>query len=97
MTAAERTTAATVKAELGDHLQYHENKLDPKLHNHHVILFGEKGDNGLCSTAKDHEFRIGSLEKLGSKIDRLVITVIGGIIVEIFINWPKIMASLAVK
>ena len=49
----ERITAPTVMAKLESHLQRHDDKLDSKLHRHDVILFGEKGDGGLCSDVEE--------------------------------------------
>lgn len=80
---AARLYVRDVLAQLQNHLQRHEDKLDPKGHNHHVILFGEKGDGGLCATAKDHERRIMDIEKVKDEIGQVKWAVVIAILVQI--------------
>ena len=54
---AERITAPHVQKALDEHLQKHELKIDPKLHNLQVTIFGERGQGGLSDDiekVKDH-------------------------------------------
>ena len=63
--APERITAPLVLDKLDDHLQFHELKLNQKVHDHHVILFGEKGDDGICSDVKEIMKGFRTMERLG--------------------------------
>ena len=78
-----RITANKVMALLDDHLRVHENKIDPKTHNHHIILFGDRGDDGLCAESKEMGRRITNLEKTSDKIDKLFWAVIVAIVIQL--------------
>lgn len=80
---AERVYVKDVLGKLQNHLQRHEDKLDPKGHNHHTILFGENLDGGLCATAKDHERRIMDIEKVKDEIGQVKWAVIVAILVQV--------------
>ena len=43
-----RITAPLVNKKLDEHLQKHELKLDPKLHDVYHAVLGEQGKGGLC-------------------------------------------------
>jgi hypothetical protein len=45
---AERITAPHVQKALDEHLQKHELKIDPKLHDVYHAVLGEQGKGGLC-------------------------------------------------
>lgn len=87
----EKLTAPRVKNLLDDHLLVHEKNYDKTLNRHEVILFGEKGDNGLCSKSKDHETRIENLEKVGTKIDGLKWSIILWVVLQALTALPKII------
>ena len=74
---AEKLTANKVMAELKDHLQYHELKLNPKVHNHQEILFGEKGDDGMCADVKEIKRGYTTMKSIGVAI---LITLLGNMI-----------------
>ena len=75
--ASERITTPIVKGMVEDHLQFHENRLDPKLHNHQIILFGEKGDNGMCADVRDIKRGYATMKSIGVAI---LITLLGNIV-----------------
>ena len=85
----ERTTAPKVFSELCKHLDYHKNKLDPKLHNQNVILFGEKNDNGLVRSVREIE---GDMKDLQRRIDKYdenisrIIWLVGGTLIASILN-----------
>jgi len=89
--AAPRTTAPKVMAVLDDHLRLHDNKLDPKAHQHHVLLLGPDGDDGLCATVKDHEKRLSELEKTNDKIDRLTLAVVTAVVIQLIMAGIKLI------
>jgi hypothetical protein len=67
--------------EFGKHVQRHGELLDPKLLRHDIILFGEKGDNGLVRQID----RMGeSLDKIESGMNKIlwaiILAVIGAIL-----------------
>lgn len=84
-TISPRITAPKVMGELEKHLAYHENKLDPKLHNHHVILFGEKNDDGLCADVKELKDKVSNMDEIIKKLDRVMWTVIGAVILQVIL------------
>jgi hypothetical protein len=63
-----RVTAPKVMSVLDDHLKLHENKIDPKVHNHHIILFGDKGDDGLCADVKEIKRGYATMKQIGIAI-----------------------------
>lgn len=87
-----KITAGRVNDALKDHLQEHEQVLNPMLKNHQVLLVGEKGDNGLCFTSKDHEKRIVNLEKVGDKIDNLKWGIVLWAATQLLVNLPNLIA-----
>ena len=87
---ATRLYVKDVLAQLQNHLQKHDDKLDPKGQNHHVILFGEKGDNGLCATAKDHERRIMDIEKVKNEVAQVKWAVVIAILVQVSLTVLRI-------
>ncbi len=119
-----RITAPHVQKALDEHLQKHELKIDPKLHDvyhavlgeqgkgglcdevdelkgvkttvnrHDTLLVGEKGDNGLVSTAKDHETRLKSLEKVGDKVSGLTWSILAWALIQFLTSLPKLIALL---
>jgi len=89
--AVSKITASLVKSELDDHKQKHADKLDPELNNARVILFGDKGDDGLCSIIKDHESRIQTNEEMRRTINKIwlgILGIIGTIIVQMIFRLP---------
>ena len=114
----------TARPTLKDHLQEHILKHNPKLHNvheavfgekgrgglcddveelkglkgtvarHDTLLVGEKGDNGLVSTAKDHETRLKSLEKVGDKVSGLTWSILAWALIQFLTSLPKLIALL---
>ena len=77
-----RVYVKDVLAGLQNHLQHHEDKLDSKLHNHQIILFGDRGDNGICATSKNHERRIMDIEKVRDEIRQVKWAVVIAILVQ---------------
>jgi len=75
--ATDRLTARIVKDALDDHLSFHALKLDPKVHNHHIILFDEKGDGGMCSDVKEIKRGYATMKGIGIAI---LITLLGNMI-----------------
>ena len=65
---AGRVYVKDVLGRLQNHLQKHDDKYDIALDRHELVLYGEKGDNGLCARAKDHERRIMDIEKVRDEI-----------------------------
>ena len=74
---ADRITAPVVKELLDNHLQFHELKLNPKVHNHQEILFGEKGDDGMCADVKEIKRGYTTMKSIGVAI---LITLLGNMI-----------------
>lgn len=89
MPGTERITAPKVMGILEDHLHLHEQKYNPKAHNHQVILFGEKGDDGLVSTVREHEECMkrlqGKLDKYEENINKIV-WLIGSTLIVALLN-----------
>lgn len=85
--AIERITAPAVKRVLDEHLQRHELKIDPKLHNLQVVVFGERGDNGLNSEFKElrHCYKDidERLDKIEKNINWGVIFIIGSFLTSL--------------
>ena len=84
-----RITAPKVYQELCKHLDYHGNKLDPKLHNQNVILFGEQNDNGLVRSVREIE---GDMKELQKRIDKYdenvsrILWLVGGTLIASVLN-----------
>ena len=74
---ADRVTAPLVKEMLDNHLQVHKLDLNPKIYNHQEILFGEKGDNGMCSDVKEVTKGYATMKSIGVAI---LITLLGNMI-----------------
>ena len=74
---ADRITTPQVKDMLDNHLQFHELKLNPKVHNHQEILFGEKGDDGMCADVKEIKRGYTTMKSIGVAI---LITLLSNII-----------------
>lgn len=70
--AVSRITAPMVNDRLDDHLSFHENKANPKLHNQSIILFGEKGDDGLVGDVRDLKHCYQDIDKRLSAIEGYV-------------------------
>lgn len=87
----DRVTAPKVMAELCKHLDYHGNKIDPKIHNHQVILFGERGDNGLVASAREARKRLDELEKTNRKLDNLTWAVITAVVIQLVLAGLKLI------
>ena len=68
--ATPRVTAPLVKGFVDDHITKHKDVYDKMMVRHEVLLVGEKGDDGLCLVANNHETRIENIEKIGDKIDK---------------------------
>jgi len=62
---SERITAPLVKKALDDHLQKHELRIDPKLHDVHEAVFGKGNIGGLCDEVKELQ---GIYKTLGTDI-----------------------------
>lgn len=86
-----KITAGRVNDALKDHLQEHEQVLNPMLKNHQVLLVGEKGDNGLCFTTKEHEKRIADLEKIGNKVDNLIWGILAWAAIQLLTKLPELI------
>lgn len=70
----ERITAPKVMGIIDKHLQVHADKIDPKVHNHHIILFGEKGDDGLCADVKEIKRGYATMKQIGIAIFIAIVT-----------------------
>ena len=85
--ALERITAPHVQRVLNEHLQKHELKIDPKLHNLHVVIFGDKGDDGLNSEFRElrHCYKDidERLEKIEKNINWGVVFIIGSFLTSL--------------
>ncbi len=57
-----RKTVATVDAELHDHLKCHELKVDPKLHDLHVVVMGQRAEPGLLQRVINIENEIAKIK-----------------------------------
>ena len=73
--ATDRITAPIVKKVLDEHLQKHELKLDPKLHNVHEAVFGKGGIGGLCDEVERLKNMDKRLEKIEIGINKVLWTV----------------------
>lgn len=77
--AIERITAPIVKKALDEHLQKHELKLDPKLHDVYHAVLGEQGKGGLCDEVGNLKtsFTVinGRLEKIEGGINKVLWTI----------------------
>ena len=51
--AVQRITAPLVNAKLDKHLTKHEEICDPMLKNHDIILFGERGNDGMSYDVRE--------------------------------------------
>lgn len=74
-----RMTATKVMGIIDKHLQVHADKIDPKIHNHQIILFGEKGDDGLCADVKEIKRGYATMKQIGIAI---IIAVVTNIVVQ---------------
>ena len=61
---SERITAPLVKKALDDHLQRHELRIDPKLHDVHEAVFGKGNIGGLCD-------EIGRLKAIDARLQKI--------------------------
>lgn len=61
---SERITAPLVNKKIDAHLQRHELKIDPKLHNIQVCMFGESGGGGLNEAIHLVKDRVAVIEKI---------------------------------
>ncbi len=86
-----RVSAPKVMAILDDHLRLHDNKLDPKVHQHHVLLLGPDGDDGLCATVRDHQKRLDELEKTNKKLDNLTWAVVTAVVIQLIMAGIKLI------
>jgi hypothetical protein len=81
----ERMTISRVYSKLCAHLEYHKNKIDSKMHNHHIILFGEKGDEGLVADMRDIKKGYATMKTIGVAI---LITLLGNMAM-IWVVWLR--------
>jgi len=77
--AEQRITAPKVMDIVEKHLQLHMDKIDPKVHNHQIILFGDKGDDGLCADVKEIKRGYATMKQIGIAI---IIAIATNIIVQ---------------
>lgn len=85
----DRITAPKVMGILDDHIKLHENKLDPKVHQHHVLLLGPDGDDGLCSFIKEMDKDMKEVKKRIDKYDENVsriLWLVGGTFIAAVLN-----------
>lgn len=75
MATVERITAPLIKKVLDEHLQKHELKLDPKLHDVYHAVFGDQGKGGLCDEVERLKIMDERLEKIESGINKVLWTV----------------------
>jgi len=75
MTVNERVTAPVVKKMLDEHLQRHELKIDPKLHDVHEAVFGKGNIGGLCDDVERLKIMDNRLEKIENGINKVLWTV----------------------
>lgn len=79
-----RLTAAKVAADLHDHKELHANKYDSKLHDLHVVVFGEKKDDGLIREVDELQHCYTDIDKRLNSIEGyikwLILLVMGAII-----------------
>ena len=87
MAAVERITAPLVQRALDDHLQRHELKLDPKLHNVHEAVFGVNNQGGLCDKAEALAIKFTAIDKnlesINDTLKWLMRLVIGAVILAL--------------
>jgi hypothetical protein len=70
---------AVQRTTLYDHIKKHDDVLDPMLKRHDNVLFGEKGDNGLCLEVK----------QLSNSIKTIGIPILIALIITIIQNFIK--------
>ena len=80
---AERVYVRDVNNKLMSHLQKHDDKLDQKLHNHQVVLFGDRGDDGLVKAISERDRRIENIERLGDEVRNFRWTILAALVIEI--------------
>lgn len=91
--ATERITAPLVKKALDEHLQRHELKLDPKLHNVHEAVFGPGNQGGICDQVEKLRGNISMIDKRLTNIENginkvlwvVVLAVLGAVLKLVFI------------
>jgi len=75
----ERITAPIVNKKLDEHLQKHELKLDPKLHDVYHAVLGEQGRGGLCDEVDKLKLSFTTiddrLEKIEGGINKVLWTI----------------------
>lgn len=62
-----------IEDEFGNHIQRHEDVFGPMLVRHDIILFGEKGDNGLVLQSKEIARGFDTLRNLGYAVITAII------------------------
>lgn len=76
-----RITAPIVNKKLDEHLQKHELKIDPKLHDVYYAVFGEHGKReGLISDVERLKAMDERLEKIESGINKVLWTIVLAVI-----------------
>ena len=70
---------AVTRPTLYEHIKKHEDVFDPMLKRHDQVLFGEKGDNGLCLEVK----------QLANSIKTIGIPILIALIITIIQNFLK--------
>jgi hypothetical protein len=70
--ATERVTAPLVKKVLDEHLQRHELKIDPKLHDVHEAVFGKGNIGGLCDEVERLKAINLRLQKIEDGLNRVL-------------------------
>jgi len=74
---------------LNNHLRKHSDKIDPKIHNHHVVLFGENNDNGLCASTRELKDKMKNVENRLDKYDvniNKIVWMVGGTLITAVLN-----------
>ena len=73
---AERILVKDVLGKLDNHLQRHDDKCDPMLGRHDIILFGKDGDDGITSEVRD-------MSKLKKDIHDLKWILLGAVVIQV--------------
>lgn len=85
----DRITAPKVYKDLCEHLQRHADKIDPKVHNLHIVMFGERGDDGLVRSCQEFEERMRQVQKRLDKYDEninKIVWMVGGSLIAAILN-----------
>lgn len=84
---SERITAPLVNKKLDEHLQKHELKIDPKLHDVYHAVFGEQGKGGVIADVERLEMAMASiderLETIESGINKVLWIVVAAVLAAV--------------